>query len=38
VWANVSHFSDYAVGGDLSIEEVDVNLTLGWNLFSLPIG
>ncbi|MFH0859813.1 MAG: hypothetical protein V1921_01295 [Candidatus Altiarchaeota archaeon] len=37
VWANVSHFSTYTIGGESLSSTVGVALTLGWNLISIPL-
>ena len=37
VWANVSHFSEYAVAQSQSVPCVMRSFYFGWNLFSLPV-
>lgn len=37
VWANVSHFSTYTVGGETASTTQQILMTAGWNLISLPV-
>ena len=37
VWANLPHFSDYAVGGTMLTRTLNITLYQGWNLISIPV-
>lgn len=37
VWANVTHFSYYTIGGETLAASSDIILESGWNLISLPV-
>ncbi|MCG2782988.1 MAG: hypothetical protein L6243_05300, partial [Candidatus Altiarchaeales archaeon] len=36
VWAILSEFGEYAIGGSSASEEITITLVEGWNLFSIP--
>lgn len=38
VWANVTHFGVFAVGGESLSSSVVIPLSSGWNLLSCPLG
>jgi len=37
VWANISHFSMYTIGGETLSIEREIALNSDWNLFSMPL-
>lgn len=37
VWANVTHFSTYTIGGESLTSTHNISLQQGWNLISLPL-